>query len=117
MVSGYNRVSDHKLWSEFASGYRQVVIDGQVTKVRWGVLQSSSGPRLVWTWYLIAGKFTADAMEIKYLQARGRLLGHPPATTVISLSANYVLDPGEAASRMQDFLGHTSIPLTPAANR
>lgn len=117
LVSGYNRVSDHKLWSEFAGGYRQVVIDGQATNVRWDVLQSSSGPRLVWTWYLIAGKFTADAMEIKYLQAKGRLLGRPPATTVISLSANYVMDSSEAVSRMQDFLRHTSIPLAPAAKR
>lgn len=45
------------------------------------------------------------------------LLGQPVTTAVISLSANYVLDPSEAASRMQDFLQHTAIVFTPVAAR
>lgn len=115
LVSGYNRVSDPKLWSEFAGGYRNLLMGGQTTNVRWDLVQSGSGPRLVWTWYCIQGKSTANDTEVKSLQAKARLLGQPAATAVISLSTSYLLDPSEAASRMEDFLHHTSLVLTPVA--
>lgn len=68
----------------------------------------------MWTWYSIQVKLTANATEVKFLQAKARLLSRPTTTSLISLSANYVR-PLEAASKMEGFLRHASIVLTPAA--
>lgn len=69
----------------------------------------------MWTWYSIQVKLTANATEVKFLQAKARLLSRPTTTSLISLSANYVRPLEEAASKMEGFLRHASIVLTPAA--
>jgi exosortase A len=117
MVSGYNRISDANLWSEVSSGYRTVNIGGQIAKVRWDSIQSGSDSRLVWTWYCVQGKFTAKETTVKAIQAKARLFGQPATIAVISLSTGYILDQSEAASRMQHFLNHTSLELTPVTTR
>lgn len=113
LVSGYNRISDRRSWSEFQGGNRRLMINGHAINVRWDVIRSDSGLRLVWTWYLAQGRFTDQPVEIKLLQAKGRLLGRPTPTAVISLSARYLLQPTEAESKMEDFLRHASIVATP----
>lgn len=117
LVSGYNRVSDHKLWSDFEGGYRPLVIAGQPVNVRWDVLRSESGFRLVWTWYSVQGKLTADPLQVKLFQAKARLLGQPASAAVISLSSGYVLQPAEAEARMEDFLRHAAIVPAARENR
>ncbi len=113
LVSGDNRISDPRVWSQTASGFRPVVLDGRAANVRWDTIQSNLGSRLVWSWYCVAGKCTADPMLVKWLQAEARLRGRPAKAAVVSIAADYVLDPSPAASRLQDFLRDTSI--APAA--
>lgn len=117
LVRGYNRLSDPKMWSESVSGYRRLVIDGQSVNARWDVIQSGAGSRLVWTWYCVEAMCTGSPMEVKYLEAKARVLGRPATAAVISLSAGYLLDSSEAVSGMEDFLRHASLVLTPAAAR
>jgi exosortase A len=117
LVRGYNRVSNPRMWSESVNGHRRLVIDGQSVNARWDVIQSGAGSRLVWTWYCVEATCTGSPIEVKYLEAKARILGRPATAAVISLSTGYLLDSSEAASGMEDFLRHTSLVLTPTAAR
>lgn len=115
LVSGYNRISDVQFWTEGESGLRSMQIDGQTTSVRWNTIHADSGRRrMVWTWYSVAGRFTANPTKVKVLQAEARLFSRPTAEAVVVLSTDYLLDPSEAIARMEDFLRHTSFISTPS---
>ena len=107
------QLSNPNLWLEVAGGFRSVVVDGQIVRVRWDQIQSNSVSRIVWSWYSIGGTSTSDPVKAKLLQAKAKLLGRPAATAVIAMSTDYLLDPSEAASKLQDFLHHMSIENTP----
>src|SRR5690348_2470912 len=113
LVSGDNRISSPRLWSQTASGFRRVVLDGRAANVRWDTIQSNAGSRLVWSWYCVAGKCTANPMIVKWLQAEARLRGRPAPAAVVAIATDYVLDPSSAASSLQDFLRDASV--APAA--
>ena len=112
LVSGYNLVSSPKTWQGVARGVRNATIDGQNTSVSWSLIQSGFASRIVWTWYGVAGQYTASPTKVKFLEAKARLLGQPANAAVIVLAADY--EPGEAdpGTELQNFLLHTS--LSPA---
>lgn len=109
LARGDNQISHSQTWSQNAGGFRKVIIGGQATNVRWDEIQSASTSRLVWTWYCVGNKATANPIEVKLLQGEARLLGRPAASALVSIGTDYVLDPSVAATRLQDFLRHTSI--------
>lgn len=113
LVSGDNRISNPRLWSQTASGFRRVTLDGRSASVRWDQIQSNLGSRLVWSWYCVGGKCTANPTLVKWLQAEARLQGRPAPAAVVSIATDCVLDPSPAASSLQDFLRDSSI--APAA--
>jgi exosortase A len=113
LVDFNHQLSNPNLWLEVAGGFRSVVVDGQTARVRWDEIRSNSVSRLVWSWYSIGGTSTSDPVKVKLLQAKAKLLGQPAATAVIAMSTDYLLDPSEAASKLQDFLHHMSIENTP----
>jgi EpsI family protein len=112
LVDFNHQLSNPNSWLEAAGGFRTVVVDGQIERVRWDEIQSNSASRLVWSWYSIGGTSTSDPLKVKLLQAKTKLLGRPAATAVIAISTRYRLDSSEAASKLQDFLHHMSIENT-----
>lgn len=115
LVSGYNQFSSPRSWSEVAFGYRNVTINQRSTRVRWDVVQSATGQRLVWTWYWAGETQTASATQVKLAQTKARLLGEPATMTVMVISAGFFNAPSEAAEQLQDFLNHSEIAFSPAS--
>jgi EpsI family protein len=60
--------------------------------------------RLVWTWYSIGDQFTSDPYQLRAIEARNRLFGHPQNTVLYAVSAPFQSDPSEASSILADFL-------------
>ena len=117
LVSGYNQFSNPREWTEVAGGYRTVTVNQRSTRVRWDVIQSASGERLVWTWYWAGETPTANDTAVKLAQTKARLLGRPTTITVMTVSAGFLRGPAEAAEQLQDFLNHSNIVLTSAPDR
>ena len=54
--------------------------------------------------YWIGGRFTADAIEAKWLQTRDRLLGRHAPAAIVAVSAAYGEQAEEAYAAMEAFL-------------
>jgi EpsI family protein len=63
----------------------------QVTEVRF-----AGQRRLVMAWYWVGGRFTADPLTAKLLQAKAALLGGPAAAAVVVVSTPYRSDASAA---------------------
>jgi exosortase A len=109
LVAGYNLVANPNVWFGGTGGFKSVVIDGQSVTVQQRMLRSTSGSRVVWIWYWVAGEYTANPERVKFLQAKTRLLNGPAAAAVIALGADYQEDSSEAQDSLQNFLLHTSL--------
>jgi exosortase A len=60
--------------------------------------------RLVLVWYWVAGRFTADPLAAKLLQAKAALLGGPPSAAVIVVSTRYDGDASVARTTLSQVL-------------
>jgi exosortase A len=114
LVSGYNQITDARVWSENTGGFRTITMQGGTATVRWDIIESPTASRLVWRWYWIDGLPSADATQVKLAQAKARLLARPTTVTVAAVSAEYLSDPSQAASDLQAFLNHAFLTFPPA---
>jgi EpsI family protein len=60
--------------------------------------------RLVIVWYWVAGRFTADPLTAKLLQAKAALLGGPAAAAVLVASTPYHADASDARTTLSQAL-------------
>jgi exosortase A len=60
--------------------------------------------RLVYLWYWVGGRFAADPLAAKLLQAKAALLGGPDAAAVVVVSAPYDLEPSGARATIEQAL-------------
>jgi exosortase A len=72
-------------------------------------LRSGTGGRLVFVWYWVAGRFTANPLHAKLLQAKAALFGGSDAAAVVVASSPY----GEDAMRAQTAIGQAIVALEP----
>ena len=91
------------------------MIDGHSTSVSWNLIQSGFASRIVWTWYRVAGQYTANPTKVKFLEAKALVLGSPANAAVIVLAADYERGEGEPGTDLQNFLSHAllRLPLAP----
>jgi exosortase A len=113
LVSGYNQISNPRAWTLMSSGFRNVTVNGQRTRVSWDVMQSGMGPRMVWMWYWTGEKPTSDPMQVKLAQTKARLLGKPLTIAVMTISTQFLGGPDEGAEQLQEFLNHSSVVFNP----
>ncbi len=112
LVGGYNQVSEPGLWNAVSSGTVNAALGSHATPVRWTVMEAPQGhSRMVWSWYFVGGKDTASNRQVKFLQAKERLLGRPAMGAYVTVSAEYLLDASKASGQIQDFLNHASIQI------
>lgn len=107
LISAANSVGGNKKdWTETSARRVTARIDGDDISVQEQVFQSRSGQRrLVWTWYWIAGEYTASPYYAKLIQVKTRLLrSSPGAAAIVLVSDEYP----EARVSLQDFLDHCS---------
>ncbi|HWR17291.1 MAG TPA: exosortase A [Terriglobales bacterium] len=94
-------------WSAASKGTRLAEIDGKQTQLIELITPPDTvGQRVYWTWYWVNGEFTSSPYQVKALQAKARLTAKFPASAVVAISADYVADPAEARTILQDFVQH-----------
>jgi EpsI family protein len=108
VINSTNDLTHGKQWMRIAEGYTYATVDGRRLAVHESTLQSWQSHRLVWSWYWVAGTFTANPYWAKLLQAKARLGGGGQSAAVIALGADYYGHRSEAAAALQDFLLHSA---------
>ena len=75
LISQTNTVVDRKWWRLLMDGWRETKVEGQSLTVREGSLRSPEANRLIWSWYWVDGRFTANPYLAKLLYAKAQLFG------------------------------------------
>jgi exosortase A len=120
LVGAANALIDEKNWRRMRVGSAQVVADGAFLSVKETVIRSTDRIRLVWSWYWVGGKYTANPYFAKFLEIKSLLLREQGGSALIALSVD--VENGnlrEAAGTLRSFLGHLSLvqAFTPSATR
>jgi EpsI family protein len=108
VINSANDLAHGKGWMRIAERYTHATIDGQTFPVHESTLQSWRSNRLVWSWYWVAGTFTANPYWAKFLQVKAWLGGGEQSAAVVALGTEYYGHASEAAATLQDFLRHTT---------
>ena len=108
LLNSYNRLSNPKMWSLIADSLESRLLGGKRVRIRQSLLQSGSNLRLVWTWYQVAGESTGSPERVKFLQAKARLIGDSPATSVVAISTAVLTQTTDAEAVLQDFVSHST---------
>ncbi len=116
VVSTQNRIADDEVWRRVGGGSADAIIDGQPLTVRVDRIAGDGRQRLLWQWYWVDGRFTADPALAKALQVKAELLGGTRSAAVIVLAADYGERPAEAEASLTAFLA-TMQPLAPQLAR
>ena len=67
-------------------------------------LRDGGETRVAYLWYWVGGRYVADPLAAKMLQAKAALLGGPKAAAVVIMSAPYDLEPSEARATIEQAL-------------
>lgn len=106
LISGSNRLvkEKEKRWLHVASQGRTERITGGDIDLREGRVQGHGGSFLVWSWYWIDGRFTANEYAGKLLQAKEKLMLRGDDGAAILVYAPFEANPEEARAAMRAFL-------------
>jgi EpsI family protein len=115
IVNEMNTFADGERWTTAGGGGVMAVIGNESVPIRYVRLRSPGPRRLVWYWYWIDGRLTADPIVAKLYEARAKLMGGSGAAAVVAVAADYQDQPEAAERTLADFLRHLS-PLKTALN-
>jgi EpsI family protein len=121
MISSGNRLTldaKNQAWHEAGSALRQESLQGQALTVNETVLKGANGRLLVWRWYAIDGRRTANDYVGKLWALRQRLLRGSDDGAVLLLSTPLDEQPETARAALRRFVAANLAPLeaTLAAN-
>jgi EpsI family protein len=89
-----------------------VAIDGTPVDAAQVRLLAHDKGRLVWNWYWVDGRFTADGRLAKLLQLKAALTGSSQAMAIVAIAADYRETPDEARATLDEFVADLG-PLGP----
>jgi exosortase A len=96
---------EHPIWSDIMVTPRRVALKSGDLALKQHLLSSRAGQRLlVWSWYLVGDRYTANPLVAKLLEAKSRLLGSRGEAAVIAVAAPYEEKPEIAAATLTAFL-------------
>ena len=103
-MSQAHRITGGERWLVQARGRGRLhagrgELPAQVTEVR-----SAGQRRLIMAWYWVGGRFTAEPLTAKLLQAQAALLGGPAAAAIVVASTPYRSDASAARATLDDAL-------------
>jgi EpsI family protein len=107
-----NALYDGEVWRRAGGGHAGITIDGRSLEVAQVRLLSRRGGRLVWSWYWVDGRYTADPRVAKLLYLKAVLTGANPAMATVAIAADYVEAPTEARAVLERFIADLG-PLRP----
>ena len=104
IVSQAHRITGGERWLVQARGRGRLhagrsELQAQVTEVRF-----AGQRRLVMAWYWVGGRFSAEPLTAKLLQAQAALLGGPAAAAIVVASTPYRSDTPKAQAILDDAL-------------
>jgi EpsI family protein len=102
VVNQAHQLAGGEHWLVQAQGRDRLDASGlavQTTQVRF-----AGQRRLVLVWYWVAGRFTADPLTAKLLQAQAALLGGPASAAVLAASTPYDADASDARTTLRQAL-------------
>lgn len=104
LIGQQNRIAGDKEWLRLSIAKDGARIDGVSREV--GVVRLASGDRrrLVWQWYWVDGKFTANATIAKLLQAKVNLLYGEQRAAFLALSVEENEQSGDSRVALQAVL-------------
>lgn len=91
-------------WRKVSTASRTETIGGRSISVRESTMQGGGTSLLVWHWYWIDGRFTANDYIGKLLQAKEKLLMQGDDGAHVMTFAPYGMNPDEARKAMHQFL-------------
>jgi exosortase A len=107
-VSQAHRLTGGANWLVRGKGRDRLHAGAAELPVQTAELRFAGQRRLVLTWYLVDGRFTADPFVAKLLQAKAALLGGPAAAAVLVASTRFDADPSAARATLRDALAAMS---------
>jgi len=102
-VSSDHRFEGKNGWVLAAQGTTTAMIDGQSLSVQFVRSVRGGEGHLVWYWYWIDGRFTANPYVAKLLETKVKLLGGEHASAVIAIGADYDRGSADAEKVLREF--------------
>jgi exosortase A len=109
IVSQAHRLNGGGHWLVQARGHDRLDAGGSELPVQLTEVRFAGQRRLVAAWYWVDGRFTADPLTAKLLQAKAALLGGPAAAAVVVASTPYRSDTPAARVRLGEALAALTI--------
>ena len=100
IVSQAHRLSGAGHWLVQAQGRDRLHAGRSELPVHLTEVRFAGQRRLVMTWYWVGGRFSADPLTAKLLQAKAALLGGPAAAAVVVVSTPYRSDASGARATL-----------------
>ncbi|MGI4848399.1 MAG: exosortase A [Janthinobacterium lividum] len=121
LISSSNMIAmrEHAAWRTTGSAGRTETVGARTLQLRETRVRGNSGALLVWDWYWIDGRYTANNYLGKLWQAKERLLMHGDDGASIQVYAPVDENPEVARTAMRAFLAANldQVDATLAANR
>jgi exosortase A len=104
IVSQAHRLTGGEHWLVQARRHDRLHTNGVELPVQLTEVRFAGQRRLVMAWYWVGGRFTADPLAAKLVQAKAALLGGPAAAAVMVASTAYRSDAPAARTTLGDAL-------------
>ena len=111
LIGSGHRLIGSKKWSRVSSATRGAHIGPEANSVMSTRIQRHPVSRIVWHWYWVDDRYTANPYVAKLLELKVRLLGGNPAAGIFVIATDYVDTPREAVPVLEAFLASIS-PIT-----
>ncbi len=112
LVNSENTLFDRLNERRLDAGVETITLDdGAPWTVRALRINTGHGERLIWSWYVVAGKTTVNPIVAKLYEVRARVFGARSGSALIALAADEAEAPQAARVRLQEFLSSLRRPL------
>ena len=107
-VSSRTDFAGSAIWATSSLGRSRIKLDGRTMYVTRLALLAPRRTRIVWYWYWIGGRFTANPYLAKLLELKAKLLGGSQTVAVIAASLEHENELVPPETHLQNFLDHLS---------
>jgi len=106
VINSHNSLIQEKKWVRASSGFVTAHLAGADLSVKSTRLIGRQNGRVVWEWYWIGDRYTADRLVAKLHEAMAKLFGLNQKSAAIIVAADYDDNPADADSTLQEFITH-----------
>lgn len=104
VVAEGNSLLDADIWLRLGGGSDRMILAGRPLDVAYTrYMKGTDTRRLVWRWYWVDGRFTANPYLAKLYEVRAKLFGGIEGAAVIAIAADYGDRREKAVKTLRDF--------------